>query len=77
MTQPATNEQPAASLTIEQLITELLSRPDFTGAVTWQPDPNSQTWQWRRANCHAGLVFLQMASQILCPPVLAEAPSQS
>lgn len=56
------NEQPAALLTIEQLVTELTSRPDFIGAVTWQTPAE---WQWRSQNCNAGLVFLQLSTQLL------------
>jgi hypothetical protein len=65
------NEHPAAVLTIEQLVTELLARPDFKGAVTWEVPGQ---WQWRSEGCNAGLVFLQLASSILCQAAPAQAP---
>jgi hypothetical protein len=65
------NEQPAASPTIAQLVSELTSRPDFSGVVAWKA---GEQWQWRGFRCNHGLVFLNMASHILLDQPVAEAP---
>lgn len=65
------NEHPAAVLTVEQLVAELTARPDFKGVIAWEA-PGA--WLWRSEKCNPGIVFLELASNILCKAAPAQAP---
>lgn len=61
-------------MSVKELVEQLTAHPDFKGAIAYQQSTEPTDWVWRSQNCAAGLVFLELASHILCKTPPAAAP---